>query len=100
MGFFDGEIMPLVHQLLSEKDFHEQDRCAYCGGNFTNLDHPQISRYGSKEYLTLSCTAGHEHTVSIDISRSIDAKLLHKHIENKKVCRTTIEHAFVENAKK
>ena len=88
--------MPLVHQLLKEKDFHEQDRCAYCGNNFTNLDKPQISRYGGAEYITLSCTTGHEHTVSVDISRSIDSKLVHKHIENKRVARTTIEHAVVE----
>ncbi len=88
--------MPLVHQLLKEKDFHEQDRCAYCGSTFTNLDKPLLSRYGGAEYITLSCTAGHEHTVSVDISRSIDATLVHKHIENKKVRGTTIEHAVVE----
>ncbi|MEK6921318.1 MAG: hypothetical protein AABX82_05515 [Nanoarchaeota archaeon] len=40
--------MPLIHQLLNEKDFHEQDRCAYCGSTFTNVDKPHLTRYGGK----------------------------------------------------
>lgn len=72
----------LVHQLLKEHDFKE--RCAYCGKDFQNLNDPEIWRYGAKEYITLTCSSGHEHSFTLDISRALDAKLLHKEIENNK----------------
>ena len=72
----------LMHQLLKEHDFKE--RCAYCGNNFQNLQDPEIWRYGSKEYITLTCSIGHEHSFCLDINRAPDAKLLHKEIENNK----------------
>lgn len=71
----------LIHQLLKEQDFKE--KCAYCGSNFVDQNLPQLSRHGDKEYITLSCTSGHEHSFAVDMSRAHDARLIHKEIQSR-----------------
>ena len=92
MGQEDGEIMQLIHHLLKTQDFQH---CAYCGKDFVDVDKPQLSRYGEREYITLSCSNGHEHSISIDINRALDAKLLHKEIQNRKVPVPETNHTLV-----
>jgi hypothetical protein len=84
----------LIHQLLKERDF--QERCAYCGKDFSPL--PQLSRHGDKEYITLSCEHGHQHTFCVDMSRPFDASLIHKEIEaNKRLPSKPLEKVIVEH---
>ena len=84
----------LIHQLLKETDFQEQ--CVYCGKKF-HLDSPEFSRYGDKEYVTLSCEQGHRHTMKIDMSRGFDAQLIHKDIDiNKKISIKPLENVIIE----
>ena len=80
----------LIHQLLEVNEFKE--RCAYCGKDFVDTNKPELSRYGDKEYITLSCSNGHEHSFAVDMSRALDAKLLFKDIDHKKVPTDAKKH--------
>lgn len=86
----------LIHQLLKEYDFKE--RCLYCDKEFQNINDPEIWRSGAKEYITLHCSSGHEHSFLLDINHVLDAKLLHKEIEMKKkvVVPKVHMHATIE----
>ncbi len=85
----------LIHQLLKETDF--QEKCVYCGKNF-NLNSPDFSRYGDKEYVTLCCEQGHRHTLRIDMSRGFDAQLIQKDIDaNKKIPIKPLETVIIHH---
>jgi len=71
----------LIHQLLKEQDFKE--KCLYCGKDFIDQNLPRLSRHGDKEYITLSCSSGHDHSFAVDMTRAYDAKLIHKEIQNR-----------------
>lgn len=76
----------LIHQLLKEHDFKE--KCLYCGKDFVDQNAPHISRHGNKEYVTFSCSSGHDHFFAVDMTRTYDAKLIHKEIQNRNKAKT------------
>ncbi len=76
----------LIHQLLKEQDFKE--KCLYCGKDFIDQNAPRLSRHGDKEYITLSCSSGHDHSFAVDMTRAYDAKLIHKEIQNRNKAKT------------
>ncbi|MFA6888726.1 MAG: hypothetical protein WC254_04495 [Candidatus Woesearchaeota archaeon] len=85
----------LIHQLLKETDF--QEKCTYCGKDF-QLKSPEFSRYGDKEYVTLSCEKGHKHTIKVDMDRRFDAMLIHRDIDaNKKIDVKPLEKVVIEH---